>query len=156
MLSPKPLDDDHHHHPSSIADGWRRRGFGVGGKKGIEEGDGEVPQGAQHVGVPLFDARRYEIQDPLHPAIPTTSFSLPPSDLTVLSVIRPSIDELLLQMVDAQVTLIGEMENLCDMAEALVAEEERVTRSLLKLPIWGSPRDLVAIVADGGGDSDSN
>ncbi|KAK1313601.1 hypothetical protein QJS10_CPA06g00754 [Acorus calamus] len=56
-------------------------------------------------------------------------------------------------MVDAQVALIGEMENLCDMAEVLVAEEERVTRSLLKLP---NPRDLIVIIANGGGDSDSN
>ncbi|KAK1292652.1 hypothetical protein QJS10_CPB17g01141 [Acorus calamus] len=70
----------------------------------------------------------------------------------MLSVIRPSIDELVLQMMDAQAALIGEMENLCDVAEALVAEEERVARSLLKLP---SLRDLVMIVADGGGDSDS-
>ncbi|KAK1288285.1 hypothetical protein QJS10_CPB19g00018 [Acorus calamus] len=120
---------------------------------GIEEGDGEVLQGAQHVGVPLFEARRHEIQDPLNPAIPTTAFLPPPSNPTVLSVIRPSIDELVLQMVDAQAALIGVMENLCDVVEALVAEEETVARSLLKLP---SSRGLVAIVADDGGDSDLN
>ncbi|KAK1292374.1 hypothetical protein QJS10_CPB17g00724 [Acorus calamus] len=48
--------------------------------------------------------------------------------------------------VDAQVALIGEMDNLCDVAEALVTEEERVTRCLLELLVWGSLRDLVAIV----------
>ncbi|KAK1319216.1 hypothetical protein QJS10_CPB04g01516 [Acorus calamus] len=71
------------------------------------------------------------------------------------SFIGPSIDELLLQ-VDAQAALIEEMGNLCDVAEAMVAEkEERVTRSLLELPVWGSPRDLVAALTDsGGGDDD--
>ncbi|KAK1287692.1 hypothetical protein QJS10_CPB19g00527 [Acorus calamus] len=38
-------------------------------------------------------------------------------------------------VVDVQVPLIGEMENLLDVAETLVVvEEERVTRSLLELP----------------------
>ncbi|KAK1269203.1 hypothetical protein QJS04_geneDACA005197 [Acorus gramineus] len=58
--------------------------------------------------------------------------------------------------VDTQAALIWEMENLCDVAEALVAEEERVTRSLLELPVWGSPRDLIVIVANGGSNDDSN
>ncbi|KAK1313409.1 hypothetical protein QJS10_CPA06g00997 [Acorus calamus] len=55
----------------------------------------------------------------------------------MLSVIRLlSIDELLLQMVDAQAALIEEMENLLDVAETLVVEKElRVTRSLLELPV---------------------
>ncbi|KAK1308560.1 hypothetical protein QJS10_CPA09g00845 [Acorus calamus] len=61
------------------------------------------------------------------------------------------------QSVDAQAALIGEMENLLDMAETLVEEkEERVTRSLLELPVWGSPRDLVAALANGGEDDDSD
>ncbi|KAK1310029.1 hypothetical protein QJS10_CPA08g01594 [Acorus calamus] len=78
------------------------------------------------------------------------------SDLIALSVIRLLIDELLLQ-VDAQATLIGEMENLLNMEKTLVAEkEERVTRSLLELPVWGSPRDLVAALANGGDDDNSD
>ncbi|KAK1304442.1 hypothetical protein QJS10_CPB11g00371 [Acorus calamus] len=54
----------------------------------------------------------------------------------MLSVIRLlSIDELLLQMVDAQAALIEEIENLLDVAVTLVVEELRVTRSLLELPV---------------------
>ncbi|KAK1311820.1 hypothetical protein QJS10_CPA07g00880 [Acorus calamus] len=46
--------------------------------------------------------------------------------------------------------LIGELENLLDMVEMLVVEkEERVTKSLLELPIWGSPRDFVVALANG-------
>ncbi|KAK1305557.1 hypothetical protein QJS10_CPA10g01612 [Acorus calamus] len=59
--------------------------------------------------------------------------------------------------VDAQAALIRELENLLDMAKTLVAEkEERVTRSLLELPIWGSLRDLVVALANGGDDDDSD
>ncbi|KAK1309570.1 hypothetical protein QJS10_CPA09g00882 [Acorus calamus] len=42
------------------------------------------------------------------------------------------------------------MENLCNMMEALVVEEESVTWSLLQLPVWGSQRNLVAVVSEGG------
>ncbi|KAK1326169.1 hypothetical protein QJS10_CPA01g01946 [Acorus calamus] len=60
-------------------------------------------------------------------------------------------------MVDAQAVLIEEIENLLDVAETLVVEKElRVTRSLLELPIWGSLRDLVAALANGGEEDDSN
>ncbi|KAK1265829.1 Serine/threonine-protein kinase TIO [Acorus gramineus] len=59
--------------------------------------------------------------------------------------------------VDAQAALIGEMENLLDVAKTLVVEkEERVTRSLLELPVWGSPIDLVAALANGDDDDDSD
>ncbi|KAK1306499.1 hypothetical protein QJS10_CPA10g01329 [Acorus calamus] len=59
--------------------------------------------------------------------------------------------------VDAQAVLIEEMENLLDMAETLVVEKElRVTRSLLELPVWGALRDLVADLANGGEEDDSN
>ncbi|KAK1273922.1 hypothetical protein QJS04_geneDACA010878 [Acorus gramineus] len=59
--------------------------------------------------------------------------------------------------VDAQAALIEEMENLLDVVETLVVEKElRVTRSLLELPIWGSPRDLVAALANGGEEDDSD
>ncbi|KAK1312644.1 hypothetical protein QJS10_CPA07g00816 [Acorus calamus] len=59
--------------------------------------------------------------------------------------------------VDAQAALIGEMENLLDIAETLVVKkEERVTQSLLEIPVWGSPRDLVAALANGGEDDDSD
>ncbi|KAK1279288.1 hypothetical protein QJS04_geneDACA020425 [Acorus gramineus] len=57
--------------------------------------------------------------------------------------------------VDTKAELIGEIENLLDMTETLVAEkEEMVTRSLLELPIWGSPRNLVITLANGGDDDD--
>ncbi|KAK1305131.1 hypothetical protein QJS10_CPB11g01865 [Acorus calamus] len=59
--------------------------------------------------------------------------------------------------VDAQAALIEEIENLLDVAETLVVEKElRVTRSLLELPVWGSLRDLVAALANGGEEDDSN
>ncbi|KAK1312648.1 hypothetical protein QJS10_CPA07g00818 [Acorus calamus] len=61
-----------------------------------------------------------------------------------------------MEKVDAQAALIGEMENLLDMAETLVVKEERVTQSLLEIPVWGSPRDLVAALANGGEDDDSD
>ncbi|KAK1300154.1 hypothetical protein QJS10_CPB13g01548 [Acorus calamus] len=60
-------------------------------------------------------------------------------------------------MVDAQAALIEEMENLLDVAETLVVEKElRVTRSLLELPVWESLRDLVAALANGGEEDDSD
>ncbi|KAK1260496.1 Transcription factor MYB28 [Acorus gramineus] len=63
----------------------------------------------------------------------------------------------LFNMVDAQAALIGEMENLLDMVKMLVVEkEERVTQSLLELPVWGSPIDLIAALANGGEDDDSD
>ncbi|KAK1312669.1 hypothetical protein QJS10_CPA07g00512 [Acorus calamus] len=58
--------------------------------------------------------------------------------------------------VDAQTALIEEMENLLDVIETLVVEELRVTRSLLELPVWGSPRDLVAALANGREDDNSD
>ncbi|KAK1307618.1 Somatic embryogenesis receptor kinase 1 [Acorus calamus] len=62
-----------------------------------------------------------------------------------------------LHAVDAQMALIEEMKNLLDVAETLVVEKElRVTLSLLELPVWGSLRDLVAALANGGEDDDSD
>ncbi|KAK1296198.1 hypothetical protein QJS10_CPB15g00956 [Acorus calamus] len=71
--------------------------------------------------------------------IPSSPLSPPPPSLP------PSSDPTILSIA----TLIGEMENLCDMAEELVVEES-VTR--LEFPVCGSPRDLIVAVADGGGD----
>ncbi|KAK1313017.1 hypothetical protein QJS10_CPA06g00941 [Acorus calamus] len=60
-------------------------------------------------------------------------------------------------VVGAQTALIEEMENLLDVAETLVVEKElRVTRSLLELPVWGSLRYLVAALANGGEEDDSD
>ncbi|KAK1310508.1 E3 ubiquitin protein ligase DRIP2 [Acorus calamus] len=59
--------------------------------------------------------------------------------------------------VDAQAALIEEMENLLDMTETLVVEKElRVMRSLLELSVWGSLSDLVAALANGGEEDDSD
>ncbi|KAK1320657.1 hypothetical protein QJS10_CPA03g01416 [Acorus calamus] len=59
--------------------------------------------------------------------------------------------------VDAHAALIEEMENLLDMVEMLVVEKAlRVTRPLLELPVWGSLRDLVAALANGGEEDDSD
>ncbi|KAK1325479.1 hypothetical protein QJS10_CPA01g01352 [Acorus calamus] len=60
-------------------------------------------------------------------------------------------------VVDVQVALIEEMENLLDVVEMLVVEKElRVTRSLLELPVFGSLRDLIAALANGGEEDDSD
>ncbi|KAK1316222.1 hypothetical protein QJS10_CPA05g01990 [Acorus calamus] len=60
-------------------------------------------------------------------------------------------------MVDAQAALIEEMENLLDVMETLVVEKElRVTRSLLELLVWGTLKDLVAALANGGEEDDSD
>ncbi|KAK1308403.1 Zinc finger protein ZAT6 [Acorus calamus] len=66
-------------------------------------------------------------------------------------------DDLATHTVDVDAVLIEEMENLLDVVETLVVEKDlRVTWSLLELPVWGSPRDLVAALANGGEEDDSD
>ncbi|XP_008230513.1 PREDICTED: uncharacterized protein LOC103329779 [Prunus mume] len=64
------------------------------------------------------------------------------------SVCGSVVDELLLQA-EAQEAIIGDVSNLCDIAEAMCSEqEEQITQSLLDLPIWGSPRELMNSLCD--------
>ncbi|KAK8479449.1 hypothetical protein V6N13_063241 [Hibiscus sabdariffa] len=58
------------------------------------------------------------------------------------------VDELLSQA-EAQEMVIRDVANLCDIAEAMCnAQEERVNQTYLDLPIWASPRDLMASLCD--------
>lgn len=41
--------------------------------------------------------------------------------------------------------MIRKLSELCDYANAVLeAEEERMSKTLMELPIWGSPRRLIA------------
>ncbi|GMH23914.1 hypothetical protein Nepgr_025757 [Nepenthes gracilis] len=58
------------------------------------------------------------------------------------------IDDLLLQ-VEAQEAIIHQVTNLCDVAEALCdGQEQKMNQSFIDLPIWGSPRELMALLCD--------
>lgn len=58
------------------------------------------------------------------------------------------LDELLLQA-QAQEAVIGDVSNLCDMVEAMCsAQEEDLAQSLIDLPVWGSPRELMKSLCD--------
>ncbi|GMY13250.1 hypothetical protein FCV25MIE_08489 [Fagus crenata] len=58
------------------------------------------------------------------------------------------VNELLLQ-VEAQEAIIRDVSNLCDVAEAMcITQEEQLKQSLIDLPIWGSPHELIASLCD--------
>ncbi|KAE8655666.1 RHO guanyl-nucleotide exchange factor 11 [Hibiscus syriacus] len=58
------------------------------------------------------------------------------------------VDELLSQ-VESQEMIIRDVSNLCDVAEAMSnAQEERLKQTYFDLPIWASPRDLMASLCD--------
>lgn len=50
---------------------------------------------------------------------------------------------------ESQEAIIRNVSNLCDIAEAMCnAEEEQLNKSLIDLPIWSSPRELMASLCD--------
>ncbi|KAK4754716.1 hypothetical protein SAY87_002820 [Trapa incisa] len=58
------------------------------------------------------------------------------------------IDRLLLK-VEAQEAIIQDTSNMCDIAESLCrGHEEEFRQSLMDLPIWASPQDLMAVLSD--------
>ncbi|XP_050221165.1 uncharacterized protein LOC126671436 [Mercurialis annua] len=58
------------------------------------------------------------------------------------------VDELLLQA-EAQEAVINDMTYLCDVAESMCnAEQESLAQSYINLPIWSSPRKLMAGLRD--------
>ncbi|KAJ4973733.1 hypothetical protein NE237_006907 [Protea cynaroides] len=64
------------------------------------------------------------------------------------SACRQLIDDLLLQA-EAQETILQDLSNLCDMAETVcTAQEERLKQSFIDLPVWASPRALMASLSD--------
>ncbi|KAG6720077.1 hypothetical protein I3842_03G040500 [Carya illinoinensis] len=78
---------------------------------------------------------------------PTASFSA--SSLHLPEFVNGSlVDELLLQ-VEAEEAVIHDVSHLCDVAEAMCsAQEERLKQSLIDLPIWASPHELIASLCD--------
>lgn len=45
--------------------------------------------------------------------------------------------------------IIRDLTHMCDVAEALCeAQEEQFKQSLLELPVWASPRELMAALCD--------
>ncbi|XP_059670079.1 uncharacterized protein LOC132315727 [Cornus florida] len=71
-----------------------------------------------------------------------------PSAHSSESACRRLVDELLLR-VEAEEAIIQNISNLCDSAEAICnAQEEPMMQSLIDLPIWASPRDLMASLCD--------
>ncbi|PSR87548.1 Occludin like [Actinidia chinensis var. chinensis] len=58
------------------------------------------------------------------------------------------LDDLLLRA-EAEEAIIQDASNLCDMAEAICShQEELMKQSLLDLPVWGSPRELMSFLCD--------
>ncbi|CAK9322532.1 unnamed protein product [Citrullus colocynthis] len=58
------------------------------------------------------------------------------------------VDDLLSQ-VEAQEAIIHNVSKFCDIAEALCqSEEDRLKQRLIDLPIWGSPRELMASLCE--------
>ncbi|KAL8138062.1 hypothetical protein V2J09_004063 [Rumex salicifolius] len=58
------------------------------------------------------------------------------------------LDELLSQA-EGQEAIIHHITSLCDVAEAICdAEEENVKKSLLDLPVWGSPHELMTSLCE--------
>lgn len=50
---------------------------------------------------------------------------------------------------EAQESIIADVSSLCDTVEAMCrAEEEDFAQSLIDLPIWGSPRELMRSLCD--------
>ncbi|XP_078433604.1 cryptic loci regulator [Wolffia australiana] len=59
-----------------------------------------------------------------------------------------SIEELFLQ-VEAQEAILTKLSNICDIADSLCdVREKAVVESLLSLPVWESPRSLMASLVD--------
>ncbi|KAG7017788.1 hypothetical protein SDJN02_19654, partial [Cucurbita argyrosperma subsp. argyrosperma] len=60
-----------------------------------------------------------------------------------------SMVEDLLSQVEAQEAIIRNVSKLCDIAEALcMTEENQLKQRLIDLPIWASPRELMASLCD--------
>ncbi|XP_043707412.1 uncharacterized protein LOC122656813 [Telopea speciosissima] len=81
---------------------------------------------------------------PPPPPASSSMESAPKSD----SSFRQLIDDLLLQA-EVQETILQDLSNLCDTAENFCkAEEERLKKSFFDLPVWESPRVLMAHLCD--------
>ncbi|KAH7532439.1 uncharacterized protein LOC107415268 [Ziziphus jujuba] len=85
-----------------------------------------------------------QLQQQRDQTVPSGSSPLPEVQSTQSLV----VDDLLLQA-EAQEAMIKEVSSLCDIAEAMCnAEEEQLNQSLIDLPIWASPTELMASLCD--------
>ncbi|KAG1331399.1 PX domain-containing protein kinase-like protein [Cocos nucifera] len=72
----------------------------------------------------------------------------PPPPETPGGAFAPSIDDLLSQ-VESQEAILRKLSEICDFVESMCkGQEERLAESLISLPIWGSPRSLIASLSD--------
>ncbi|KAL6960328.1 hypothetical protein U1Q18_038291 [Sarracenia purpurea var. burkii] len=61
---------------------------------------------------------------------------------------RRLLDDLMLRAITEE-AIIQEVSNLCDVAEAICKlQEERMKQSLIDLPVWASPRELISSLCD--------
>ncbi|XP_072978940.1 uncharacterized protein [Typha angustifolia] len=84
------------------------------------------------------------------PADDSSFYPLPKTLMAVAEVrsTQPSIDELLSQ-VEAQEMVLKKLSEICDYVESVCKEqEESLMESLVELPIWGSPRSLMASLSN--------
>ena len=59
------------------------------------------------------------------------------------------ISKVSIVQVEAQEAIIRNVSKLCDIAEALcMTEENQLKQRLIDLPIWASPRELMASLCD--------
>lgn len=50
---------------------------------------------------------------------------------------------------EAQEAIIQDVSNLCDVVEAMCSvQDEQLKQSFIDLPVWRSPRDLMASLCD--------
>ncbi|XP_028104519.1 uncharacterized protein LOC114303580 [Camellia sinensis] len=83
----------------------------------------------------------------------TTSYDLtasspPPPEHSSESASRRLLDDLLLRA-EAEEGIIQDLSNLCHMAEVVCnVQEDHAKQSLVDLPIWASPRELLASLCD--------
>ncbi|KAL0914532.1 hypothetical protein M5K25_014887 [Dendrobium thyrsiflorum] len=74
----------------------------------------------------------------------TSSVASPPS----FHLSPPAIDGLILEQ-ETQETIFRKISDLCNCVDSFCeAQEDRLTQSLLDLPIWGSPRALMRSLCD--------
>ncbi|XP_008811737.1 PX domain-containing protein kinase-like protein [Phoenix dactylifera] len=85
---------------------------------------------------------------PTAPAAPPPPSPPPPPPEPPGGALAPSIDDLLSQ-VESQEAILRKVSEICDSVELVCkGQEERLAESLISLPIWGSPRSLIASLSD--------
>ncbi|KAH7670624.1 hypothetical protein IHE45_10G040200 [Dioscorea alata] len=85
---------------------------------------------------------------PPPPAAVTAAHPAPPKPSSQIPEWHPLVDDLLSQA-EAQELMVQKLAQTCEYVESVCEERERrLVQSLLDLPIWGSPRSLIASLSD--------